>query len=676
MARKRKQDNDKLRLWQGRFQAAKTAAEDDRNRMDRREELYAGKIDDAGIDEVSGVERKTPRVRNICAEMIESQVSADVPMPKVTALEEEDEWLAGIIEDMLRDDIRRLRAQTMTDLMQRTVPIQGGGYWLTDWDNTIRTQDTIGETDLRPIHPKPLVPQIGVTELEDMDYFFLEIPQTKKSIRLRYGVDVSREAEEDPDIRGSGNEDRGADDMVTQIVALFRGPGGAMGRFSWVGDVVLEDNPDYLARRMRICGVCGEPEPELDIEPIGQTQDGTRPGGGEELPDDFIEPKPRARHGSGRGVCPYCGSKKWKEQEQEFEEFWEPMTVYRPDGTPLLQIPGAQEILELDEETGEEVFRGRREPTRIPYYKPKEYPVVLQRNISRYGQLLGVSDIDALEPDQIALNYLEWKMHEKLSTGGSYLVLPEKADIAVNDQQLKVIRLESAAEAQLIQVVTVEADISQDMARAADIYEQVKQRIGVTDSFLGRKDPTATSGKAKEFAAAQTAGRQMSKITMRDAAWAEIYKRLFHLALAFADEPRKVAGNDGNGKRIYREFNRYLFLRRSEDGEWYWNDRFLFEVDAAAPLATNRDAMVAQMTEHFRAGSFGDPTAIDTLILYWSQMSKLHYPMAEDITDYLKQQKEQQLQAAALQQQIVVQQDNNMTINQPPMEAGTPQRVT
>ena len=159
MARKRKQDNDKLRLWQGRFQAAKTAAEDDRNRMDRREELYAGKIDDAGIDEVSGVERKTPRVRNICAEMIESQVSADVPMPKVTALEEEDEWLAGIIEDMLRDDIRRLRAQTMTDLMQRTVPIQGGGYWLTDWDNTIRTQDTIGETDLRTIHPKPLVPR-------------------------------------------------------------------------------------------------------------------------------------------------------------------------------------------------------------------------------------------------------------------------------------------------------------------------------------------------------------------------------------------------------------------------------------------------------------------------------------------------------------------------------------
>ncbi len=670
----RKQDNDKLRLWQERFRVCFAAAQKDRDRMDRREQFYAGQIADAGTDEVSGETRQTTRVRNVCAEMIEGQVSADVPMPKVTALDEQDEWLAGIIEDMLRDDIRRLRAQTMTDLMQRTVPIQGGGYWMTDWDNTIRGHDTIGETDLRPIHPKPLIPQVGVTELEDMDYFFLEIPQTKKSVRVRYGVDVSREHEEDPDIRGSGNEDTGADDMVTQIVAFFKGPAGAIGRFSWVGDTVLEDCPDYLARRMRLCAVCGEPEPEPDIEPIAQTLDGTRPGGGPELPEDFEEPKPRARHGAGRGECPYCGSRKWEEQEQEFEEFWEPMVLPRPDNTALM-IPGAREIMETDELTGQEVFRGRREPTRIPYYKPKEYPVVLQRNVSRYGQLLGASDIDALEADQIALNHLEWKMHEKLNTGGSYLILPEKAYIEVNDQQLKIIRLENLQEKAMIDVVTVEADITKDMARAADIYEQVKQRIGITDSFLGRRDPSATSGKAKEFAAAQTAGRQMSKMTMRDAAWAEIYKRMFQMKLAFADEPRRVAGDDSNGRRVYREFNRYLFLRQDAAGNWYWNDRFLFEVDAAAPLATNRDAMADQMTRHFQSGAFGDPKAIDTLILYWTQMGKLHYPMAEDIVSFLKDQKETQARMEAMRQQIVDQQENQMMINQPPMETGTPQSV-
>ena len=670
MAKKRRQDDDALRKWQERFRACLSAMQDDRDRMDRRERFYAGQIREAGTDEVSGEERKAPRVRNVCAEMIEGQVSAEVPMPKVTALDQQDEWLAEVIEDMLRDEVRRLRAVNMADLMQRTVPIQGGAYWLADWDNSIRGHDTIGEVDLRTIHPKRLVPQIGVTELEDMDYFFLELPQTKKSIRLRYGVDVSRETEEDPGIRGWGNEDTGADDMVTQIVAFFKGPGGAVGRFSWVGDVVLEDNPDYLARRERVCKVCGEPEPEEDMEPIAQTLDGTRPGGGPELPEDFEEPKARVRHG-GRRCCPYCGESKWREREQEFEEFWEPMNLPRPDGS-FLMIPGAREILEPDEVTGEPVFRGRREPARIPYYKPKEYPVVLQRNVSRYGQLLGSSDIDKLEDDQIALNHLEWKMHEKLGTGGSYLVLPEEADIEVNDQQLKIIRLEDLSKKAMIEVITVEADISQDMARAADIYEQVKQNIGITDSFLGRRDPSAASGKAKEFAAAQTAGRQMSKGTMRDAAWAEVYKRMFQLKLAFADEPRRVVGDDSNGQRVYREFNRYLFLRQDEAGNWYWNDRFLFEVDAAAPLATNRDAMVAQMTEHFRAGSFGDPKAIDTLILYWTQMGKLHYPMAEDITSFLKEQKEAQLQTEALRQQIVVQQDNNMTINQPPMEAGTP----
>ena len=673
MARKRTQDNDALRMWQDRFRTCLSAMGKDRKRMDRREKLYAGEITEAGTDEVSGQERQTPRVRNVCAEMIEGQVGVDVPMPKVTAMDEQDEWLAEIIEDMLRDDIRRLRAVSVADLMQRIVPIQGGGFWLVDWDNSIRGHDTIGDVVLRPIHPKALVPQIGVTELEDMDYFFLEVPQTKKNIRLRYGVDVDRETEEDPDVRGWGNEDTGADDMVTQIIACSMANGSVVGRFSWVGDTVLENNPDHLARRERVCRVCGEPEPEEDIEPIPQTLDGTRPGGGPELPEDFEEPKKRARHG-GRKCCPYCGESKWEEREQEYEEFWERMVLPRPDGTALI-IPGAKEILEPDPVTGEPVFLGKREPTRIPYYKPRCYPVVLQRNVSRFGQLLGGSDIDKLEGDQIALNHLEWKMHEKLGTGGSYLILPPNADIEVNDQQLKVVRPESAADASMIRVVTVEADITADMARAADIYEQVKQNIGITDSFLGRKDPSATSGKAKEFAAAQTAGRQASKMTMRDAAWAEVYRRMFLLKLAFADEPRRVVGDDSNGQRNYREFNRYLFLRQDAMGQWYWNDRFLFEVDAAAPLATNRDAMVAQMTEHFRAGSFGDPSAIDTLILYWTQMGKLHYPMAEDIVSFLKEQKEQQLKTEALRQQIVVQQDNMMTINHPPMEAGTPQRV-
>lgn len=676
---RRKQDNDKLRLWQERFRIARNAWEDERDLMDERERLYAGEWRGTGKDEMTGQERQTPRVRNVCGEMIESQVTSDIPMPKVTALDEQDEWLAKIIEDMLRDEIRRLHAGTMMDLMQRTVPIQGGAFWHVEWDNSQRTAATIGELVLSTIHPKQFVPQPGITgDVEEMDWFFLEIPQTKRGIRDRYGVDVSQEAEEDADVRGYGQEEV-SDDMVTQIAAFFRGPGGAIGRFSWVGDIVLEDFPDYLARRLRVCAQCGAEEPGEDVEPGEQTMDGRRSGGGPELPEDMVEPAPRARSGGGRRACPYCGGTAWEEQEQAFEEVWEPMVFPRPDDTALM-IPGAREVLEDGEDpgTGEPVqtFRGRREPTRIPYYKPEKYPVILQRNVSRFGKLLGGSDIDKLRDDQKALNYLDWKMHEKISTGGSYMVLPEEdAYVEVNDQQMKVVLVKSPDKKAMLDVITMEADISQDMARAADIYEQVKQSIGVTDSFLGRRDPSATSGKAKEFAAAQTAGRQQSRATMRDAAWARVYQLMFMLKLAYADEPRSVVGNDANGQRVYREFNRYLFLRQDADGEWYWNDRFLFETDTAAPLATNQQAMWEEATRHFQSGAYGDPASIDTLILYWSQLAKLHYPTAEDIVSSLKEQRERQLEMEAMRQQIVVNQDNQMTINQPPMEVGTPQRV-
>ena len=74
--------------------------------------------------------------------------------------------------------------EVMNDIMERTVPIQGGGYWLVEWNNAARTHTTVGELDVSTLHPKEVIPQDGVySRVEDMDYIILKVPQTKAYIR-------------------------------------------------------------------------------------------------------------------------------------------------------------------------------------------------------------------------------------------------------------------------------------------------------------------------------------------------------------------------------------------------------------------------------------------------------------------------------------------------------------
>lgn len=620
-----------------------------------------------------GAPEKTTHVRNICAEMVESCVNSNIPMPKVTALRLEDEGLAKIIEDMIRNELNRMPFEMMNDLMERMVRIQGGGLWLVEWDSSKRTHTTVGEVAVQTLHPKQVIPQDGITDdIEQMDYIIVEIPQTKSYIKARYGVDVGRESEENPWIRGAGEETT-ADDIVTQVVAYYRNLDGGIGIYSWAGDTELEDLEDYQARRLRRCKQCGAAEPAEPRPMEEQTFDGNIPGGvpgeplGEEVPEAGAKPRPG---GGSRKTCPYCGGTAWEDAGEDFEEVWSPISLR--DGRV---IPGAHPVEETAEEVLDEnglpVTRMVLEPTRIPYYKPGVYPVILQRNVSQYGRFLGASDMDKLEDVQNTANQLSQKIQSKLMEGGSIVTLPQMAHVELNAEQMRVLRLKSPADKALIDVITVEADVGQDLAYRAEIYEEGRQALGVTDSFQGRKDATATSGKAKEFSAAQAAGRMESNRVMRNADFARLFEVIFKFKLAYADEPRTVVSTDVHGQTQYGTFNRYDFLEQDAAGEWYWNDRFLFSVDTTAPLAGNREAMWQETRSHFESGAFGNPQEIDTQILYWTKMEMLHYPGAGDTKTYLqeKQQRRQQEQAMMLKQQMAMQ--NQTTQDSAAAQVGT-----
>jgi hypothetical protein len=640
---KKKNNTEKLELWQARYSRNKTAYEKELNRMDHREALYRGTKDIKGAPDANKV-KPAAHVRNVVAELIESQVSSSIPQPKVVALRQEDEEKARLIEDVLRNELDRLPMEYNNDQEERTVPIQGGALSLVEWDSTQRTHQTVGELCVTQTHPKKFIPQDGVwTDIEDMDYFFVLVPQTKAYIKNRYGANVEDQAEEEPGVKGADAEQSAGEDMVTQYMAYYRNDAGGIGLFSWVGDVVLEDLEDYQARRVYVCEKCGE-------------------------------------RGDGK-ECAFCGSKKFREGAEDGEELTEDITLSNgqviPMWSPVLDETGVPRMENMVDTAGRPVMSpimdnmGQpmrdamgmpmlepttevvQERTKLPYYKPDVFPVVLRKNVSVFGQFLGDSDVDKIEDQQETIKKLETKAIEKLTKGGSILTIPKDVTMDFTDEELRVLRLDGPEQKALLGVFNLQADVSGDISYMQMVYEEARQIVGITDSFQGRQDRTATSGVAKEFAARQSAGRLESKRAMKDAYYARLFEVMFKFLLAYSDEPRTVVSTDNQGHTKYRNFYRYDFLEQDAAGEWYWNDRFLFSVDASATLANNREGMWQECRMNFQQGAYGNPANLETLVVFWTRMELLHYPGASDTKTYfegkLKEQQAQQAAMAAMQ---------------------------
>ena len=672
----------KLDVWQKRLADSDVAWKAQMTKMDRREHLYSGDRELRAL--TKGDEgQKAPHIRNIVFENIESQVSSAIPSPKVTPRRKEDEALAAKIEHWLRCELDRLPFETINDQAERTVPIQGGVGFLVAWDNRKRTHDTVGEEEVAFLHPKQFAPQPGIyTGIQDMDWFIVRQPTTKENIRRRYDVNVEDEGEQEPQVRGTGDEDT-ADDAVTMYIGYAKNDRGGIDRYVWVNDIELEDLENYQARRVPVCAHCGRVRPlpgqviqnrqavvETAEQDAGEAEQDivaaeTRKqiagralamqlaqdvaaglgGGLETLAAEgaAAEPEDQRLRYDGEGPCPWCGSTNWTTKEQEYEEVTLPIA-----NSSGLVIPGAQP--EIDE-NGRSVMR----PTKIPFYRPDVFPVVLQKSVSVYGQLLGNSDVDVIEDQQNTTNRMEKKIIDRLVKAGTRITLPAKATLRTDPVDGERWFLDSPADKAMIDVYQFSGDLQYELTYLATVYEEARQILGITDSFQGRTDPTATSGKAKEFSAAQAAGRLESKRTMKQAAYAQLFELMFKFWLAYSDEPRPISYKDNEGNTVYEEISRYDFLKQDKDGQYYWEDQFLFGCDDSAPLASNREAMWQETRMNLQTGAFGDPSSTETLILFWSKMEELHYPGAGETKKYLEKRLQQEQQRAAQAQQMQIQ---------------------
>ena len=624
MAKKKKKRQEtqegmtKLNRWKERLRKNSAAMADEFVLMDKRTALYNGTRE---IDKVPGAKSKgksaqATGVRNIVAELMEAQVDSSFPMPKVTARKQEHEDLAKTLEDFLRNETDRLPFELLNDMDERITPIQGGDIFLVEWDSDRHTHETRGELCVTLLHPRQVIFQDGVNEINDMDFIIIQMGMTKKHVREKYGVEVEDQGESDPASRGGQGS---ADDVVTVNFGYFRNKEGGIGRYTWVNDVELEDLEDYQARKRQKCTKCGADMTGLD-------------------------------------ECRYCHNRTAEEEDSSEMELFE--DIHTKNGIiPMMEEvdeypEGAENGILMDEfgNAFEVEPQTVLRPSRIPYYKPDVYPIVIRKNVSSWGKPLGDSDIDKIMDQQNMIKKCDTRIQEKLDKGGSVITRDAKTNVKKTDEQLREVIFKNPAERNSFGVHNLQVDTGQDQAIAEAQYEQARRILGITDSFQGRPDRTATSGAAKQIAVAQSAGRLESKRIMKNAMYADLYQVMFKFLLAYSDEPRPVRHKNVDGTTTYSEFNKYDYLAKDAAGEWYWLDDFLFSVDNTSSLAGNREAMWQEIRMNLQTGAFGDPHNIETLIMFWEMMAGQHYPGAAEVKEKLEMQREQQMVQMQAQQ--------------------------
>ena len=211
-----------------------------------------------GSDIIDGSHERASTVRNITYEMIESQISSDIPPPKVDAscYSEKRSRNSTSVERLLLSIRDRLPFEEMNDVDERYTYIYGSSVWYAEWDNSITLGKEIGAVRLHCLSPKSFIPQPSVASVEDMEYCFLEFTSGKGELMRKYSL-----REDDvPLLDFDSRSDDVSGDTIRVIVSFYKDENGEVGKFVFSGDLTLLDMPEYYKRKRKVCKKCQKEE--------------------------------------------------------------------------------------------------------------------------------------------------------------------------------------------------------------------------------------------------------------------------------------------------------------------------------------------------------------------------------------------------------------------------------
>lgn len=529
--------------------------------------------------------RKMKTLRKMIYEFIESKIDNNIPLPRMQAKHAEERPLVEVTEDYLKYEIDNMYGKYLNDRSERATYIDGTSWYKVWWDSTASGPTSNGKVKIDVCLSDQIIPQPGVVDWRKLQYIFELQQMSTATIYDLFHRLITPTASNQSMPAGENKNDADLS-TVTVVTCYYLNERGIVGRFMWCKNTlqVICDEEDWQIRKLRTCKNCGH------IQPQGDT-------------------------------CEVCGKDTWK--------FENATTEYLDEDLYRLHNPYAAGETDDQTQNKDQAELFMEAGDEVPYYQVRMLPFVPRPAVSDIESLYGIGEPYISTESQDSINKMLTKMLEKTLKSGAVVTKPSKLKINDNDETFKVIDVRTQEEAAMVQTKQVAADTSQDILASNLLYDTAKATSGITDSFQGQKDTTATSGKAKEFAAMQTAGRIESLRVMKAAAFAGVYELVLKYLLAFSDEPRQFVKVLPNGEQTTEEWNKYMFLAKTKDGRVYYRDDFSFSTDPAATLATNRVAMWQETTDKFINGMLGDPSDPRVLELYWNLLEQQQYPLAK-----------------------------------------------
>ena len=623
--------SERLKFFQDLYEKAKTRSPIYDETLEKHLKQYKGTY------ELDGTTEQATIIRNITYELIESQVSSNIPTPKASTVRasQKNYNLSRSIENLISSVKDSLPFEEMNDLDERYTYIYGGSVWIAEWDNSLRLgHNTVGGVKVNVMSPRHFVGQPGIYNVQDMEYCFCFYETTKEELIRRYDIEW-KDAEE------TESDEENTEETATLYVCYYKNDDDRVCMFAWSADVVLQDEDDYYSRKREYCKRCEKKKQLCECEkPAFYTVNEEY----EELERDIT---------TSNGVI----SKETvviKDGMPVTETVEVPLTD--ENGNQLMGVAAGGLMLPRTEKV--EIPKTKK--TKLPFYTPNKFPIVIRKNTSEEDNLLGQSDCEFIRPQQQAINKVESRIMQKLMRSGVTPVVPEGCNISLNNSVFgNVIKMKPGESASQYGKIDTTPDISKDLMEAERLYAHAKNILGITNSYQGQADTTAQSGVAKQAQIAQAAGRLDSKRKMKQFAYSELYRIIFEYYLAYADEPRPAVYIDVFGRPQETSFNRYDFYELDDAGEWYVNDEFTFSADASADLNQDRVSMWTENRMNFKEGVYGDPMLPETQLFFWLHMEKLNYPFAHDNVVRLHEMVQMQ-KILAQQQQMIASQNQQL----------------
>lgn len=550
--------------------------------LEKYRKAYGGELNALNIETGDESKRKSRQLRKLVYEMIESKIDNSVPLPKVVAKYKTDKYLVDSTEAFIKLQTDTFLAKYLNDGAERATYIDGTTWFKVSWNSMDSSHNTNGSIQVELRTTDQIVPQPGITNYRDLEYIFEISDVSVTKIYDMYGRLMTPLSDDSATVR--------------VISCYYLNENHIVGLFSWCehSRQVICDEQDWQIRKIRTCTSCGQSVPTL-------------------------------------AICPVCGNTKFKYKNAEED-------VLEEDLYEIENPYQEQEEQQTDEQTMDSSMRiFATRGTKIPFYRLRQLPFVPRPAITDPTSLYGVSEVKMILDEQDAINKVLTKATDKTLKSGTILTKPEKVKLSDRDDTFKLLSVRTAEEAAMIQAKQALSDITQDISLANLLYEHGRNTSGITNSYQGQQDYTAVSGKAKQYAAAQSAGRIESLRVMKAAAFANLYELVFKYLLAFSDEPRTFVKILPNGEETEMVWNKYMFLARDKFGDIYYKDDFVFNTDPAATLAQNRQLMWQEATQALTMGAFGNPQDPRTLELYWNVMSMYDYPLAKLALTGIKQ---------------------------------------